>query len=315
MFDEQRKLNSPTGAALNLYVKKAAQPARAVVQVNHGLAEHATRYARFADFLAGRGFHVYAHDHRGHGETTAPDTPPRMFARRDGAAKVIADVVAVHDLIAGDHPGLPVILFGHSMGGQIALNFALHHPGRIAATAIWNTNFTAGAAGRLARALLAWERFRLGSDMPSRLLPRLTFQAWARQIPDRRTEFDWLSRDPDEVDRYIADALCGWDASVSMWRDLFDLIFFGADDRNFAALPRSLPLNLVGGASDPATDHGKAVTNLAARMKRMGFSNLKSTIYAQTRHESLNEVNRHTIMEDFVRWLENILRDQLSLIS
>lgn len=306
-FDEQRKLPSPTGAVLNLYWRDAGPSARGVIQVNHGLAEHAARYGRFAEAMDGRGFHVYAHDHRGHGYTTAPDAPPGMFAAREGAAKVIADVGAVHDFIAAEHPGLPVILFGHSMGGLIALNFLLRHPGRVTAAAIWNANFTAGALGRAAQAILAWERFRLGSDVPSRLLPKLTFGAWAKQIRDRRTEFDWLSRDPDEVDKYVADPLCGWNASVSMWTDLFGFIFFGADDRNFAAVPKNLPVSLVGGEKDPATDGGKAVTALSERMRRMGFSNLATRVYAETRHESLNELNRDIITGDFAAWAESVV--------
>jgi alpha-beta hydrolase superfamily lysophospholipase len=261
--------------------------------------------------MAARGFHVYAHDHRGHGGTITPDAPPRSFGA-DGAKKAIADVAAVHDLIAERHPGLPVIVFGHSMGGLIALDFVLRHPGRAAAAAIWNANFDAGLAGRAALAILAWERFRLGSDVPSRILPKLTFQAWARQFPDRRTEFDWLSRDAAEVDKYVADPLCGWDASVGMWRDVFALIFTGADDRNFDSVRRDLPVNLVGGEKDPATNGGKAVQNLAHRMKRMGFSNLVSTVYPQTRHESLNEVNRDAIMEEFADWADRALDSQMS---
>lgn len=306
-FDEQRKLTSPTGAVLNLYSRDAGPAARGVIQVSHGLAEHAARYGRFAEAMAGRGFHVYAHDHRGHGHTTAPDAPAGMFATRDGAAKVIADVGAVHDLIAAEHPGLPVVLFGHSMGGLIALNFLLRHPGRLKAAAVWNANFSAGAPGRAAKAILAWERFRLGSDVPSRLLPKLTFGAWAKQIKDSRTAFDWLSRDRAEVDKYVADPLCGWNASVSMWSDLFGFIFFGADDRNFAAVPKSLPINLVGGEKDPATDGGKAVTALSERMRQMGFSNLATRVYAETRHESLNELNRDIIAGDFAAWAERVV--------
>jgi alpha-beta hydrolase superfamily lysophospholipase len=301
-FDIRTSLASPTGAALNLYVSQAKLTPRGVIQINHGLAEHAARYGRFAEVMAALGFHVYAHDHRGHGGTTAPDAPARMFARTEGAAKVIADVAAVHDRIAADHPGLPVIAFGHSMGGLIALNFVLRHSARVAAAAIWNANFSAGLPGNAARAVLAWERFRLGSDVPSRLLPKLTFGAWAKQIADRRTEFDWLSRDPAEVDKYVADPLCGWDASVSMWTDLFRLVFFGADDRNFAGVRRDMPLSHVGGEMDPATEGGKAVRQLAERMKGVGFSNVTTRVYAETRHESLNELNRNVITEDFAAW-------------
>ncbi|HEY6630170.1 MAG TPA: alpha/beta hydrolase [Rhizobiaceae bacterium] len=305
-FEARRQVASPTGASLNLHTRLADGRPRAVVQINHGLAEHAARYERFADFLAGRGFHSYAHDHRGHGFTTAPDAPPGRFGTPSGADKVIADVAAIHQLIRTEHPGLPIVVFGHSMGGLVALNFLLRHPHGIRAAAIWNANFSAGLVGRAALAILAWEKFRMGSDVPSRLLPRLTFQAWAKKVPDRRTPFDWLSRDAEEVRKYIDDPLCGWDASVSLWQDLFGFVFRGADDRNFSGLDRALPINLVGGEEDPATDGGKAVKHLAERLRRMGFSNLKSTLYADTRHESLNEVNRDAVMRDFAGWLEAI---------
>lgn len=305
-FSSRRQVSSPTGASLNLYTRFADGSPRAVVQINHGLAEHAARYERFADFLAGRGFHSYAHDHRGHGFTTAPDAPPGRFGTPSGGGKVLADVAAIHDLIGSEQPGLPVIVFGHSMGGLIALNYLLRHPQGIRAAAIWNANFSAGLAGRMAQAILAWEKFRLGSDVPSRLLPRLTFRAWARKIPGHATPFDWLSRDPTEVRKYIDDPLCGWDASVSLWQDLLGFVFFGADDRNFSGLDRALPINLVGGEKDPATDGGRAVRQLAGRLERMAFSGVTSTVYADTRHESLNELNRDAIMADFCDWLDKI---------
>lgn len=308
-FDRQRRIVSPTGASLNLFSKDADGPARAVVQINHGLAEHAARYARFADVLAVHGIASYAHDHRGHGLTTAPDAPAGRFGTPSGGQNVIADAAAIHDLIRAEHPGVPVVLFGHSMGGLIATNYLLAHPGSVQAAAIWNANFAAGFLGRAALAVLAWEKFRLGSDVPSRMLPRLTYQSWGKQVPGHATPFEWLSRDPAEVRRYIDDPLCGWDPTVSMWRDLFGFVFAGADDAGFRNVPHSLPINLVGGENDPATDGGKAVTHFAGRLRRMGFSNLNSTVYADTRHESLNEVNREAIMRDFVEWLGEILRE------
>ena len=306
-FDSRKTILSSSGAEVNLYVMEAEGPARGVVQVNHGLAEHAARYARFARALAGRGFATYAHDHRGHGYTKAPDAPRGSFGAGRTAGKVIADVAAVHDVIARERPRLPVIAFGHSMGSLVTMNFVLKHSDRIAGAAIWNGNFSAGLLGRVAQAVLAWERFRLGSDVPSRILPRLTFDAWAKQVSDGRTPFDWLSRDHAEVDKYVADPLCGWNPSVGMWQSIFEFVFAGADDRNFAGIRRDLPVNLVGGGSDPESDFGKTVAQLAGRMERMGFSNLVSTIYPDTRHESLNELNRDLITEDFVRWAEGVV--------
>ena len=305
-FETQTILPSPTGAALNLYVKQATGEARGVVHVCHGFAEHAARYARFADDLAAAGFHVYAHDHRGHGYTKAPDAPRGRFGARDGWRLVLDDVAAVHARIAADHPGLPLILFGHSMGGLVALNSVLSRSDHLAGAAIWNANFSAGIMGRLGLLILAYERFRLGSDMPSQLAPKMTFAAWGKEIEGATSPADWLSRDPVEVKRYVDDPLCGWDASVSMWQDVFALVFRGAENDYLSAVPRDLPFNLVGGAKDPATAGGKAVEALARRMRSMGFSNLVSTIYPDTRHESLNEVNRDVITADFVAWATGV---------
>ncbi|MBZ9754042.1 alpha/beta hydrolase [Mesorhizobium sp. ESP6-5] len=307
-FSQQRVVRSPTGADLNLFVRQADSSPRAVVQINHGLAEHAGRYDRFAGFLAARGFHVYVHDHRGHGTTRAPDAPLGRFADKDGPAKVIADVDAIRDLIAREQPDLPVILFGHSMGASVALNYLLRHSNRIHAAAIWNGNFSQGLLGQVALGILAWERMRLGSDVPSRLLPKLTFQAWGKAVPDHRTLFDWLSRDEAEVAKYIADPLCGWDASISMWRDVVAMALNGGKDAGFAGIRRDLPVAIVGGEKDPASDYGKGITHLANRMHKMGFSNLVSKVYADTRHESLNEVNRDIVMDDFANWADAVLK-------
>ena len=147
----------------------------------------------------------------------------------------------------------------------------------------------------------------MGSDVPSRVLPRLTFQAWGESIAAPRTTTDWLSHDAAEVDAYIADPLCGWAPSISMWRDVFDLIFAGADIRKYQTVPRDIPINLVGGAEDPATDGGKAVARFAQNLRQAGFSNLVSRIYPETRHESLNELNRNITMQDLVNWLDLVI--------
>ena len=164
-FDEQTTLRSSTGAELNLLHKAAGDTLRAVVQINHGLAEHAARYAHFADYLSEAGFAALVHDHRGHGRTKAPDAPLGTFGKApagEGWRLAVADVLAVHDHAAAIYPDVPVITFGHSMGGMIALNFALSHPRRQAALAVWNSNFKMGLEGRIAQTVLAGERMFKG---------------------------------------------------------------------------------------------------------------------------------------------------------
>jgi alpha-beta hydrolase superfamily lysophospholipase len=298
-------IQSPTGATLAVRHVLTNGPARGVVQINHGLAEHAARYQRFARLLAAHGYHAYVHDHRGHGATRAPDSMPGAFATKDGASKVVADVAAIHALINERHKGVPVITFGHSMGGLVALNFAEAYPQASAALAVWNSNFNAGLAGRAGQIALRLEAFFKGSDTPSDILPKLTFQTWANAMPDRRTDFDWLSRDSVEVDLYVIDPLSGWDATVSMWQDVFRLIYAGASAENLAKLPKQLPVHLIGGAQDPATDNGAAITWLAEQMSKAGLTDVTSQILAATRHETLNDINRDRSMAEFLTWLDS----------
>ncbi len=305
-FASTSTIPSPTGAALRLYHEPAAAKPRGIVQINHGLAEHAARYARFAKALSAAGYHVYAHDHRGHGFTKAPEAPQGQFAEKNGEQRVLDDVLVVRHRAQSAHPSLPMITFGHSMGGLIAMNSVLRDPGELAGAAIWNCNFTAGALGRLAQFILATEKMLLGSDVPSRMLPKLTFGDWAKKETDGRTAFDWLSRDHAEVDKYVADPLCGWNASVSMWRDIFRLVFTGADDASFAKVPKSLPFNLHGSRHDPSSDFAKATEALCARMKAMGFSDVTMDIHPDDRHECLNDLNREAITAGFIAWLNRI---------
>jgi alpha-beta hydrolase superfamily lysophospholipase len=302
-FSVFNTLNSPTGAALRLYHEPAAAAPRGIVHINHGLAEHAARYARFARALSAVGWHVYAHDHRGHGFTKAPDAPLGRFAEKDGGQRVLDDVLAVRRHASAAHPGLPLVIFGHSMGGLIAMNSVLRDPERLSGAAIWNCNFSVGALGLVAKLILAGERMFLGSDVPSQILPKLTFGDWAKKESDGRTAFDWLSRDHGEVDKYVADPLCGWNGSVSMWQDIFRFVFTGADDASFANVPKSLPFNLHGSAHDASTDFGKALADLAERMRKMGFASVALEINPDDRHECLNDLNRDAVTAGLIIWL------------
>jgi alpha-beta hydrolase superfamily lysophospholipase len=304
MFQTTEKVEVPSGARLAYHHLAATGKPRGIVIVCHGLAEHSRRYQGFAEALSARGYHVYVHDHRGHGETTAPDAELGRHAARDGAAKVIADVRAMRDLAVSKHPGLPVTLFGHSMGGLIALNTASAHPQAFQALSVWNSNFNPGPAGRFAQGVLAVEKALKGSDVPSAILPRATFGAWGKSIPGHRTAFDWLSHDPAEVDAYIADPLCGFDASVSLWQDLFSLAFSGASAEHLALLPKGLPVYLVGGGQDPATNKGREIRWLGRRMMASGMTQVTTTIYDEMRHETLNEIGRDKAIADFLTWLD-----------
>lgn len=302
-FDEGI-ISSPTGAELTTYWRAVDGGMKGTVQINHGLAEHGARYERFANFLATKGWASVVHDHRGHGRTIAPDGAPKLYAHEDGWTKLIADVQAVNEAVTKNAPGKPIVCFGHSMGGTIAMNYAMRHPDRIAGCAIWNANIDKGAAGLLKFVAGLGMTFSK-PDRPAALIDALTFKAWDKRFKSDRPESGWLSRDLDEVDAYVADPLCGWTASWSLWQDFASGIAFAADDKNLKRVPKSLPFHLVGGTEDPATNDARAVEKLGERLRKQGYGATQD-ILDGFRHETLNEIGRDAVMERFAAWLSRI---------
>lgn len=297
-------LDSPTGASLAVYTWTAAKDAHAVIHINHGMSEHGARYDRFASALNEAGYHVIAHDHRGHGKTTAPDAHQGFFAKTDGVQKVIADVDAINGHVRETFKGLPVILFGHSMGTIIGLNYCIQHSDKIDAAALWNSGVDGGALLAVYRFLLSIERMFKGSDVPSTLASKLTFETWNKEFKPNRTQSDWLSRDEAEVDKYIADPLCGFDACNGLWRDVTDMIKTASSDAELARIRNDLPVNLLAGGKDPCSAHGKAVERLAHRLNKAFVGDISCAIHIDNRHEALNELNRDDLTANFIHWLD-----------
>lgn len=303
-FSEINRLASPSGASVAYRHEPAVGTARGVLMICHGLVEHAGRYRRFAQAMAAQGLEVYAHDHRGHGRTKADDAPIGRFAWKDGTAKVMADVMAMRTMVGERHPGLPVILFGHSMGGLIALNTAVSHPDRFDALSVWNSNLNPGMMGRVAQVILRTEKMLKGSDVPSAILPKATFRIWNSKMPEKRTSADWLSHDKAAVDAYVEDPLCQFEASVSLWQDVFEMSYRGP--KLISRLPKNLPILLVSGNEDAATNNGREIVWLAGQFRSAGFTDVTDHIYPGMRHETLNEIGWEVPAADFAAWTRKV---------
>ncbi|MBP0617029.1 alpha/beta hydrolase [Jiella sp. KSK16Y-1] len=282
-----------------------AEP-RGIVLVFHGLAEHAGCYGRFAGELSQAGFHVLAHDHRGHGSTVAADAPLRRFAGTGGAEKVLKDCRAVHlhaNELFGD---LPLVVFGHSLGAMIALNYGERFGRDLSGLCVWNADFAHGLERRLGRIALKAEKALKGSDVASDLSRRFTFDAWAKSVSPRRTPFDWLSHDEAEVDKYMSDPLCGFTPTVSMMEDIARLVFEAGSKPGLSLVPSDLPLHILGGSEDPATRNGKAIVELADELSRLDCDRIESLVIPGARHATLieTETYRRPAMESLLAFLD-----------
>jgi alpha-beta hydrolase superfamily lysophospholipase len=278
--------------------------AKAAVQIAHGLAEHGGRYAQLAHTLTAARYAVYASDHRGHGRSAATAGDLGFFAARDGWSVVIEDLRQVRRRIAGEHPDLPIVLIGHSMGSFMAQHLMSDDGDAYAGVVLSGTGGKPSALAAAGRLIARLERLRLGPRGRSPLLQAFSFGAFNKQFAPARTPFDWLSRDNAEVDKYIADPLCGFPAAVQLWIDLLDALGNVTGAARQARIPKRLPIHVIVGGDDPVGANTKSVRQLLDAYRSAGLERVSHRFYDGARHELFNETNRDEVTRDLITWLD-----------
>ncbi|MEU5242168.1 alpha/beta fold hydrolase [Streptomyces lydicus] len=294
---------APDGARIATYtwLPESGLP-RALVQIAHGAAEHGRRYDRFARFLAGHGYGVIASDHRGHG-ATAPSTGGRGVVGEDAWRAIVSDLKGIGNHAAAAHPGVPLVLLGHSMGSMLARDYAQEYGADLAGLILSGTFRTLpGLDIESAVADLERESAEHGRTAPSSFIPR-TFSSFNDAFP-HRTGYEWLSRDAAEVDAYVADEDCGFPFSAGLALDWVRAIRKINDPENLARIPRGLPVHLAVGELDPCHQGMTLIHELLEDFRYLGVRELTWRAYPDARHEILNETNRDEVQEDLLAWLD-----------
>jgi alpha-beta hydrolase superfamily lysophospholipase len=292
-----------------LYVNAWVPPTgpRAVVMLSHGMAEHSGRYARLGAALTDAGFALYALDQRGHGRTAANGVLGH-YADRNGWNTVVGDLASLSASIGQRHPGVPVFLLGHSMGSYIAQAYLLHHSASVQGAVLSGSNFQPVSLYRSAAVIARLERWRQGARGRSAIIEFLSFGSFNKAFKPVRTPFDWLSRDQEEVDKYVNDPLCGFRCTNQLWLDMLGGLQQISKKSNLAQIDKSLPLLIIGGECDPVSD-GKRLKDLAGALTDTDHALVTVKLYPQARHEILNETNREEVTHDLLAWLEQALSE------
>ncbi|MCW0232023.1 MAG: lysophospholipase [Ferrovibrio sp.] len=280
---------------------------RAVVVIAHGMAEHAGRYARFAAALNEAGFAAYGFDHRGHGRSVTGDQMLGHMGDQDSWNRAVGDLAAVCRLARQRHPDKPVLLFAHSMGSFMAQQILYQHGDMLAGCVLCGSNGKPPAIAALGRLITRLERLRLGRRGISALVQSQSFGAFNKRFQPQRTDFDWLSRDAAEVDKYIADPFCGFPITVQSWIDLLDGLEAMARPENQARIPKALPVFVIAGRHDPVSGGGRGLRQLLEAYAAAGLTRVEHRFYDEARHELLNETNRAEITADIVGFLRRCL--------
>ena len=278
--------------------------AKAIVQIAHGIAEHIDRYAEFMEFLAGNGYIVVANDHLGHGKSINGPEDLGFFAANDGWNYVLRDMEKLHDRTVKEHPGLPYVMFGHSMGSFLTRTYLIRYPGKYDAAILSGTGHQAKAMVLSGYALASTAVKLYGPRKIGEKLNAIAFGAYNKGFENPRTEFDWLSRDEAQVDKYLADPLCGFVATVSLFRDMMGGIKFITDQKNINTMSRTQPIYFMSGDCDPVGDNGKGVERAYKAFCDAGLHDVMIRLYPGGRHEMLNEVNKYDVYRDILAWLQ-----------
>jgi alpha-beta hydrolase superfamily lysophospholipase len=273
---------------------------KAVVQVEHGAAEHALRYERLADILNRQGYIVYADDHRGHW-MTAGTLDKAGACGPGGWDGMVKDAQQLTAIIKENHPDLPVFLFGHSMGSYMAQQYIQNWGADLAGVILSGTSGLSvidPAVIPLAEQAAQGEAI----NQPSELFAGL-FAGMNAPFEPANTPFDWLSRDEDEVQKYIDDPWCGFPFTNGMALEFINGLANLYNPENEARIPKDLPVFCISGELDPVGVN-EGVMALVNRYKdELGLSDVSYRIYPGARHEILNETNRDEVHDDIVAWL------------
>lgn len=269
------------GLTITAYEWPVDDPSAPFVQIAHGLAEYAPRYARLAAALTAAGFRVAANDHRGHGATI--DTIPGDFGAA-GFTALWRDVAQYGQLLREQYPDSALYLLGHSMGSFAAQELLPEFSGLYDAVVLSGTTAIDVMAAGLA-------------DAPAGDLS--AFNAGF----EPRTGYEWLSRDVAEVDAYVADPLCGFDLPAATTPSLFADGQRLSDPAELAKIRGDLPILVISGSDDPLSGAGQLTELVAHRYREAGLTDVTAKVYPGARHEVFNETNRDEVTSDVIAWL------------
>lgn len=299
MSFQELTLPARDGYALSLRIYETREP-KAVVKCIHGMEEYQDRYQYFAEKLQAEGYTVVTADLRGHG----PKAPILShIADRDGHLRLLEDEETILEMIHGRWTGVPVVLFGHSMGTIIARVFLQKRSRefrKVVLSGYPNPNSAAGAGIALTGILSAFK----GAKGFSGLVDGMVLGPFSKAVAGAKTPQDWLSVNEENVRRYVEDPLCGARFTLGSYNALFRMIDLMNKPENYRDVRKDLPILLISGRGDPCTGGEKGRQDSLDILQKAGFSELTVVTLDGMRHEILNENRRDEVCRDIIEFLD-----------
>lgn len=277
--------------------------AKAVILISHGMTEHIARYKQLAAFFNGKGFIVYGDDHRGHGRTGEKQGQLGFIAEANGFELLVEDLHLLIQYVKKQHTGLPIFIYGHSMGSFITRNYIQNYSEEVAGVLLAGSGFFPERSSKVGLEIASFQNPRKESTF----MNNLVFGNYNSKIVQKLTSFDWLTRDGQVVDDYIADPLSGYVPTAGFFVDLLTGILQMQDPERNKRIRKDLPMLFISGDADPVGNYSKGVFQAAESYIEAGLSDVIVSLYPDARHELHQETNK----EEVFAFLEQWIRKQL----
>ena len=281
---------------------------KGIVQISHGIGEHAGRYHSIANSLQNEGYAVFANDHRIHGKSVKSEDYLGYYDGDDYFSDAMNDMRQLTEIIKKANPNKKIILFGHSMGSLLSREYVTRYGEDLDALILSGTaSFMKGLGsfGLLSAQFLGKLN---GKHRSNELLKNLFFSQFNKKFKPNRTKVDWISSDENQVDLFEADPLRIEDFSLSVFKDILKGSKKIDKDGTFEKTPKNLPIFIFSGDKDPIGEMGKGVKKVVKKYKNAGIKNLTLKLYREGRHEMLNEINKEEVEKDVLNWLNKIFQ-------
>ena len=280
--------------------KVPEENAKAVIVLVHGMAEHIERYDAFANFLADNGFYIYAINQRGHG----PKAEMQGYLGENGWYKMKEDLKKVIETAKAENPSKPIFVFGHSMGSFVTRNFLIENSSLVDAVILSGTGFAPKFLIKAGKWLSGRDVKKYGVKHLSKKIDNIAFGSYTNKIDKPKTSFDWLSRDAEQVAKYINDPYSGNMHPSSFFNDFFNGLLELLYHPEYKNIKKGLPVYLISGDQDPVGSYGQGVIKAAEAYEEIGFKVFKK-LYSGGRHEMLNETNRNEVFNDVLSFFNS----------
>ena len=281
-----------------------SESVKGIIHITHGKGEHIGRYSWLINKLNIDGYHVISIDHRGHGMWIKNGNTKGIFSEKDGWEIITQDLTSLINNTNKEYPHLNQYLFAHSMGSWVGLSVVMQET-------ILKGLIISGSS-KFPSFLMAMQKFIIrisiilfGKYATNPLMQYLTDYSWNKKFKPNRTAFDWISSDPDNVDDYVSDDLCGFVVTNSMWSDIANGCSKAFNKSSYLKATNSLPIMLISGAHDPVSNFGKGMNDLYKMLSKI-FINVQNISLDGDRHEVFSGLKKDEAYNSMKLFLKNI---------